>query len=364
MTTTVVYADASDGYITSQGLEYDNEGPVDGNYADARAGSGPTSALTADTGSTSLTVGQDRVFGLAYSYYVYEAFLSFDTSGIDDGDTVSAAVLNVTSHADSSTTDFTIQARLRDWGTGLTTADFVAGASLSGLTLLATYATSSGFTANTAYDFTDSAMPANVSKTGATRMLLCSSRTVGNNSPTGNELVAIKSADTTGTTSDPKLTVTHAAGGGDNRTGTGSLSVTPSFSRTGVKAGSGTGSLTGGLSFAQAGTKAAQGTGTLALTASFAATGDQRPDRHRHPVAGHVAGGLCGQGRQGHRHPVHHGRAGGLWNRRRAGDRGQGADRCRPGPAAVWRGLRRPSQGERDPCLTLSGSLPRGPTSC
>jgi hypothetical protein len=262
MTTTVVYAGAEDGYIYSEDFE-------NGLYSVARAGSG---AKTADTIATEVYVGQDA------TPFVYEGFVQFDTSGIADGDTVSAAVLNVTSQADSSATDFTIQARLSDWGTGLTTADYVAGASLSSLTLLATYATSSGFTANTAYDFTDSAMPANVNKTGATRMLLCSSRTVGNNAPSGDEYVGIKSADTTGTTSDPKLTVTHAAGGGDNRTGTGSLSVTPSFSRTGAKAGSGTGSLTGGLSFTQAGAKAGKGTGTLALTATLSATGAMGSD--------------------------------------------------------------------------------------
>ena len=147
---------------------------------------------------------------------VYEAFLGFDTSAIGDTDTISAAVLNVTSNADVSTTDFDLQARLRDWGTTVTTADWVAGASLSGLTLLAHYATSGGFTANSAYNFVDDAMPANTSKTGTTRMLLCSSRTVSGTDPSGDEYVAIKSAETTGTTSDPKLTVTYSAGGGAN----------------------------------------------------------------------------------------------------------------------------------------------------
>jgi hypothetical protein len=223
MTTSVVYAGTADGYIES--------GPA--TYATARAGSG---TLTLNGGGTGvLYVGQlyddyDTV------YYVQEAFLGFDTSAIDDTDTVSAAVLNVTSNSDISTTDFTIQARLKDWSTTVTTADWVAGADLSGLTLLAHYATSGGFAANTAYDFTDDAMPANVSKTGVTRMLLCSDRTVSGTTPTGYEYVIVKPADTTGTTSDPKLTVTHAAGStGPTWTtpaDTVSISTTPSLAFT------------------------------------------------------------------------------------------------------------------------------------
>ena len=202
MSTLVVYAGVEDGYVQSVGdVEFEET------YVDARSGAN----LFVDTALTYARVGQLYQSGPDL-WAVREAFLGFDTSAVGT-DTISAAVLNVTSSADYSTTDFTIEARLRDWGATLTTADFVAGASLSGLTSLATKTTASGFTAGTAYDFTDVAMPANVNKTGTTRMLLCSSRTTGNNEPTGNEYVDFRSADYTGTTSDPKLTVTHAAGG-------------------------------------------------------------------------------------------------------------------------------------------------------
>ena len=206
MSTLVVYSDTTDGHITSARTV----GGTTNDYALVRAGTG----LFANPAYTYLWVGQNWAYDSDFddnSLVVIEGFLAFDTSSIPDGDTVSAAVLNLTALADGSTTDFTIEARLSDWGTGLTTADYVAGASLSGLTLLAHRATSSGWTA--AYDLTDDAFPANVNKTGTTRLLLCSSRTTAGTSPTidRDEYVYAYSADQTGTTRDPKLTVTYSS---------------------------------------------------------------------------------------------------------------------------------------------------------
>jgi len=212
VSTLVVYSDTSDATLLSLDGVDDEYDPVGGAYPPARAGTGSDLFDYLGVSSTLAYVGQ-YCGTWAYVPYVWETFLGFDTSSIPDGDTVSAAVLRVTSYADSSTTDFDIQARLRDWGTTVTTADWVAGADLSGLTLLGSYATSSGFTANTGYDLSDTAMAANVNKTGSTRMLLCSSRTTNNNAPTTPEYVGTYSSDYTGTTRDPKLTVTYAAGG-------------------------------------------------------------------------------------------------------------------------------------------------------
>lgn len=211
MSTLVVYSNTTDGYVASDRTA----GGTTNDYSTVRAGFG----LTADTTGVSLWLGQYWAYDTDFdenALAVFEVFLGFDTSSIPDGDTVSAAVLNLTSQVDNSTTDFTIEARLYDWGATLTTADWVAGASLSGLTSLATKTTASGFTAGTAYDFTDVAFAANVNKTGTTRLLLCSSRTTAGTSPTidVSEYVSAYSADQTGTTSDPKLTVTYSAGGG------------------------------------------------------------------------------------------------------------------------------------------------------
>jgi len=221
VSTLVVYSDTSDNTVASGSGQ---ESPAaNGNYAEARSGTNGKYTTAADAQWNIIGQLYQRAWGddgdpdynpAQYDFFeVNESFLGFDTSSIPDTDTVSAAVLRVTSFMDASDTDFDIQARLRDWGTTVTTADYVPGASLSGLTLLGSYATSSGFTGTTGYDFSDTAMAANVNKTGSTRMLLCSSRTTGNNAPTTTEYVNIYSADYTGTTRDPKLTVTYAAGG-------------------------------------------------------------------------------------------------------------------------------------------------------
>jgi len=214
MSTLVVYSDTTDGWVYCiDGVADDGEGGgVNGTYAAARAGTG--SPFGAFAATPYATVGQAKIVVNFTEYQVFESFFAFDTSSIPDGDTVSAAVLNLTSYQNFSTTDFTIEARLHDWGASLTTADWVAGASLSGKTLLAHRDTASGWTVDTAYDLTDDAFAANVNKTGTTRLLLCSDHTTANTAPTGLEYVDAYSADQTGTTRDPKLTVTYAAGGG------------------------------------------------------------------------------------------------------------------------------------------------------
>ena len=178
MSTLVVYSDTTDGFIYCiDGVADDGEeGGANGTYAAARAGTG--SQFGADAASIYAVVGQAKVVAYFTEYQVQEAFLAFNTSSIPDGDTVSAAVLNLTSQQDQSATDFTLEARLYDWGASLTTADWVT--SLSSQTLLAHRDTASGWTATTAYDLTDDAFAANVSKTGSTRLLLCSDYTTAN----------------------------------------------------------------------------------------------------------------------------------------------------------------------------------------
>ena len=200
MSTLVVYSDTTDGFLFSE----DSFGT---GYSAARDGTGNV-GITTDTG-TNLRTGQTRIGGATYD--VWEAFIAFDTSSLTAGATVSAAVLNLTAQIDSSTTDFTVEARLRDWGTSVDTGDWVAGGGLSALTLLAHYATSGGFVPDTAYDLVNDTFPANVNKTGSTRLILSSNRTTGNNVPTGSEYVTARSADQTGTTQDPKLTVTYSS---------------------------------------------------------------------------------------------------------------------------------------------------------
>jgi len=211
MSTLVVYADTTDGFISSGDVEWnDGEGWISGYYPSARDGTG--NDFLSDTTDNIVYVGQRRspTPHAGYDFFVYESFLAFDTSSVGSGSTVSAAVLNLTCNTSSSASSFTCETRMYDWGANLTTADYISGASLT-QTLVASVDT--GSLADGAHvDFTDVALPANINKTGSTRLVINSSKTRLNTAPTAAESPTFFSSDYAGTTSDPKLTVTYTAG--------------------------------------------------------------------------------------------------------------------------------------------------------
>lgn len=189
MTTYTIYADTADGYIESYHSAY------------ATARSGGTRTIYA--AATYLSIGQEGYEG-GDGIYCYEAFLSFDTTGISG---VASAALSLNMGDDASNTDFIIEARVRDWGSTLGTDDWVAGASLGGLTLAATLNTS-GIGAPGEKTFTDVALAANINSSGSTRLLLASDQLrLGILPASGNDMVFFSAADTTGTTQDPKLVI-------------------------------------------------------------------------------------------------------------------------------------------------------------
>lgn len=200
-TVTTVYADTADGMIQSYS-------PT---YSTARAGG----TLTVNPfGTSTLAFGQSHSTGGA-GYFCFECYLSFDTSSIADSDIVSAAVLDLWLTTDSSTTDFTGEARQLDWSAGgVTSADWVAGASLGGLTLMASLASSGIGVTGTYKTFTSEAalQTATGMKTGTVYLHVSSSRQRNNNQPSSdtNEYLLFSPADAAGTTQDPKLTITHA----------------------------------------------------------------------------------------------------------------------------------------------------------
>ncbi|MGR6923080.1 hypothetical protein ACU635_53250 [[Actinomadura] parvosata] len=199
-TVTTVFSSTADGSIES----------ADGSaYSTARAGTG---TLFVDTNPNNIDVGQTHPV-----YLVYEGFISFDTSSIPDAATVSAVALALWLTADQSNIDFTLEARTYDWGSSLTAGDWVPGANLGSLTLLASLATS-GIGATGAYKTFASEvafLAAPNIKTGIVHVMLSSSRTRLNTAPSSNiEKCTFSAADTTGTTQDPKLTITHAGGDG------------------------------------------------------------------------------------------------------------------------------------------------------
>lgn len=207
MATLAVNSSTDDGYVKS----------TNATYATARAGSGLTSATNQIAGN----VGQVNF------YDIWELFLDFDTSSIDDSATVSSAILNTDLSSDGSTTDFEARCGLFDWGTGLTTADWQDGTELAALTQLCHLNTSAMGSVGTNTNWVDDAFAANINKTGETRVVLFSAETENNSSNVNDEYVSLSLADAFGTSDDPLLTVTYSVPQTITLTGTLGLSVAP-----------------------------------------------------------------------------------------------------------------------------------------
>lgn len=179
----------------------------------------------AQAGGESVFAVQGTSFLLAYitgdgAWAVYEAFLSFDTSSIPDTDTVSAFVLSLAGTGTAEQDEIsgaTIQAREHDWGTGVTTADWVDGSTPSnwtGKTLIADFDPTGWVQTDGTYnDFTQQGAVTVINKTGDTRMVIGPSGISGSDPGVASSGVEFWGEGETGTTKDAKLVVTHAADG-------------------------------------------------------------------------------------------------------------------------------------------------------
>jgi len=204
MTTTVFTPPDHAGGLDSQ---------LSTSYSTARAGGTITNPATA-------LLGQYKA---GSNYRCSEMVVDFDTSALS-GQVVSSVTLAVYVFIDSSTTDFTIEARLLSGYTSPITGNWVAGASLGGNSLMATFNTS-GISGAGYYSFTSEAgFPAGVNLTGSTVLLLSSDRHRLGTTPTGNEFIYPRTL-TAG--QEPKLTVVHANPAPDPVTGTAASSLRP-----------------------------------------------------------------------------------------------------------------------------------------
>ena len=191
MPTATIYADSVGGRVYS----------TDAVYLTARAGGGGVVADPLLGSCGQILFGGD--------YYCIEGFLKFDTSAIPDNATITSAVLSLYGSADESAQDFTLTAAICDWGDTLEAADYVAGASLSALPTVATFA-SAGWSTAGYNDFTDVALPGNINRTGETRLILYSSREAAADVPDADfERVDWFLSAELGTATDPKLSVTY-----------------------------------------------------------------------------------------------------------------------------------------------------------
>lgn len=187
-----VYSLAADSYLSN----------MSATYATARSGGG---TFDGPYTSANLPYGQKLV---STTYQFMEIFLSWDTSFIPDTATVTGADIGLYHQNKGVTQDFVIQVRARDWGTSVTTADFVAGADLSALTLLASR-TTVGIGTNAYWVLTsEAALLSAINKTGETRVVVTSDRMAAGNTPTTSEFMAVW-LNEKGAGYQPRLVVTY-----------------------------------------------------------------------------------------------------------------------------------------------------------
>ena len=172
--------------------------------------SGARDAASADgeaSPDTLLRIGQDYASGEASPYAVWRAVMPFDTSGLPDTATISAATLAlyVSSLEDKSDTDFDVTVVSYSGDNPPAVDDFSELGSTSGGSI-----STADWTGEQYNNITLNATGRGwISKTGSTLLGLRSSRDISNTTPSGREYAGVWSANRTGTTYDPKLTITY-----------------------------------------------------------------------------------------------------------------------------------------------------------
>ena len=148
---------------------------------------------------------------LAGNYFISRDIYLFDTSGIGSGQQVDSATLSLagtgTVENNVDTTTYDVVASTPASNTDLVAGDF----DQLGTTVFGEFAVSGwNQTADTYNDITLTNISA-ISVTGITKLGGRNSRDTDNVAPTGDNSIDSRSADTAGTTSDPKLVVVHSA---------------------------------------------------------------------------------------------------------------------------------------------------------
>lgn len=158
----------------------------------------------------------NSVYGQARNNFsITRGVFLFDTSSIPDGDTKNSAIFSLAADGfgpnNADTTSFRIITSSPASNTALIGADYATAN--FGTTSFGSMALSSWV--NTADTYNDVTVNAdgltNISLTGVTKWATRIALDIDNTEPTGNNNFEGRMADTAGTTSDPKLAVTHTA---------------------------------------------------------------------------------------------------------------------------------------------------------
>lgn len=164
MTTYIIFSDPNDGHILSR----------DPNYAKARAKTG--AYVSVDTTGPHVAVGQNT--GYPSSWYVYQGFLSFDTSVINTAEEIVDAHIRMYSGwtINANSVEYKQNFYLKNWTAPLTAAQWQNPASPGTLLASISYGKSS---VPFATRFTGGdGLVANINKTAPTKMVSISDQTV------------------------------------------------------------------------------------------------------------------------------------------------------------------------------------------
>lgn len=144
----------------------------------------------------------------AGAWFINRIMVFFDTSAIPDGDIIDSAVLSLKPSNINSTADSTTITGMSNTSANNNYA--VGDYSKFDSTKFATDVAWTAFTLNAYYDFALNASGISaISKTGTTKFGVRAKTDYDNNSTQADKSLAFYSADTAGTTSDPKLVVVH-----------------------------------------------------------------------------------------------------------------------------------------------------------
>jgi hypothetical protein len=202
VTTHTIYSGAADALLTSPGES--TWPPV---YAASTANAVNTTTVSGLAGN--------RYISAIPLFLAYQAVLTFDTSGIDDGDDIDSVVIKLDGHSQTPGSGFVFEIRAHDWGATAEVEDWVPGADMAGKTLLASLASASYGTSGLNTFTSEAAFLSAINKTGETRVVVTTDEFADNvdPSPATDRWSGVTLSEATGTTIDPVLIVESSAGG-------------------------------------------------------------------------------------------------------------------------------------------------------
>lgn len=204
-TSATVYPDPSHGSTTTDGTP---ERDASVSWTDTRSGSG--TGTTFDDANVRFVL---HTFKIGAEFLNRRPFATFDTSVAGAGATINSGTLSMAGNGDGITNPDSTSAALEGCtpaaNNAVAASDYTAYTSLDAPTEFATRINFASLvdTAGTYNDFTlNSNGLSNINPAGVSCFMFRTGKNdIDNNAPTGDNLVIWRSADTSGTSSDPKL---------------------------------------------------------------------------------------------------------------------------------------------------------------